>query len=155
MKNLVNELFVNSGRPKQGDNRSYYVKCLNKILSDGLIRVQIAENGKVWTNPKFVDKNGNLQKFNVELKGYGYTGRYYYDRYVDAECVLKSVAKFVSNPSISQLHTKSISIYGKEICECSKCNGRGIIPAFRHYCKGICFDCYGTKYVVKNYSISI
>ena len=155
MENLVNELFKNANRQKQGDNRSYYVKCLNNILKDGVIKIRLSEKGKVWTNQKFKDTNGNLRKFNVQLDAYGWTGRYYFDKYIDAECVIKAIAKFISNSEISELHIKSMNINGNEICECSKCNGKGIITAFSHICNGICFDCYGAKYVVKKYQYDI
>jgi hypothetical protein len=32
------------------------------------------------------------------------------------------------------------------MCKCSKCKGKGIIPAFMHISKGICFDCMGLGY---------
>ena len=153
MANLVNEMFEKANRENQGDNRSYYVKCLNKILQDGIIKIAISDKGKIWTNPNYKDKGGNLIKFNVQINGYGYIGRYYYDRYVDAECVLKSVAKFISNPNIIDLHVKSMQVHGSECVECSKCNGKGHISAFSHVCQGICFDCYGSKYIVKKYTV--
>lgn len=143
----VNELFEQSGRPNQGDNRSYFVKALNKILEDGYITISIQDKGKVWTNPKHVAKDGSLIQFNIIIKGYGWTKRVY-DSNFSAKGLLTYVASFVQNPNISELHVKSISVNTLEVCECSRCNGKGFIPAFDYYCNGICFQCYGSKYEV-------
>lgn len=34
-------------------------------------------------------------------------------------------------------------------CKCSKCGGLGYIPFFGHIENGICFECYGNKYVTE------
>jgi hypothetical protein len=153
-KNLVNELFVNSGRPEQGDNRSYFVKALNKVLSDGFIKVQIQQKGRIWTNNNFVDANGNLRKFNIEIKGYGWTKRVYSDNF-DASDLLKYVGQFIQIPAVAEKHKTTITGTGFECVECSRCNGKGIIPAFNYYCQGICFDCYGSKYQVRRLTITV
>jgi hypothetical protein len=143
MRNLVNELFVNSGRPQQGDNRRYSVKALNKILSDGIISISVNEKGYSWTNKTFVDKSGNLRKFNIVIKGYGVTGRYY-DTNFDSTDLLKFVAQFIQSPLVKDKHLSSISGKIGEHIQCEKCNGLGTIEAFNYYCNGICFDCYGS-----------
>ena len=150
----VNELFEQSGRPSQGDNRSYFVKALNKVLEDGFITIKLQDKGRIWTNPKFVAKDGSLIKFNIEIKGYGWTKRVYENNF-SAKDLLKHVGAFVQNPSISEQHVKSISVNTFEVCECSRCNGKGIIPAFNYYCNGICFNCYGSKYEVKKKTVTV
>lgn len=150
----VNELFEQSGRPSQGDNRSYFVKALNKVLEDGFITIKLQDKGRIWTNPKFVAKDGSLIKFNIEIKGYGWTKRVYESNF-SAKDLLAHVGTFVQNPSISEQHVKSISVNTFEVCECSRCNGKGIIPAFNYYCNGICFNCYGSKYEVKKKTITV
>jgi hypothetical protein len=150
----VNELFEQSGRPSQGDNRSYFVKALNKVLEDGFITIKLQDKGRIWTNPKFVAKDGSLIKFNIEIKGYGWTKRVYENNF-SAKDLLEHVGSFVQNPSISEQHVKSISVNTFEICECSRCNGKGIIPAFNYYCNGICFNCYGSKYEVKKKTVTV
>jgi hypothetical protein len=30
-----------------------------------------------------------------------------------------------------------------EVCSCTRCNGTGLIPQFKHYNDGICFECLG------------
>ena len=52
--------------------------------------------------------------------------------------VLTKVARIISE------NRNGFDFMKNSDCECSKCNGRGIIPAFMHYCDGICFDCGGT-----------
>ncbi len=154
IKNLVNELFVNANRPEQGDNRSYYVKSLNKILNDGIITIAINERGMHWTNPCFVDANGEKKPFDVKISGYGWTRRIFL-REFNCEDLLKQVAQFIKNPAIAEKHTASMKVSGLHVVECYRCNGRGFIPGFRHVCQGICFECYGSKYVEKKYTLSV
>jgi hypothetical protein len=154
-QNLVNELFKSANRPEQGDNRSHIVKTLNKVLEDGIIKVEICEKGRVWTNKNYVDANGNKEKFNVELKAYGWVRRAYIQPYITADDVLKQVGKFLQNPNVSEKHTATMKVTGLEICECERCYGKGVIPAFHYYCQGICFECYGSKYVVRKYTLSV
>ena len=154
-KNLVNELFLNAGRPEQGDNRSYFVKALNKVLSDGFIKVEIQQKGKIWTTPNFVDAQGNKKKFNVEIKGYGWRRRIDIGDRFNASDLLKQVGAFIQQPEVAEKHKTTISAHGFECVECSRCNGKGIIPAFHYYCQGICFDCYGSKYQVRRLTINV
>jgi hypothetical protein len=152
--NTTNKLFTESLRPEQGDNRSYFVKALNQIIADGFISIEIAPKGKVWTNPNFKDSKGNLRDFNIQVKGYGWTGRYY-DRDFNAKDLLGYVAKFIKNPSIIDLHVKSISLNISEVCECDRCMGQGFIKAFNYYCDGICFKCYGSKYMIQKRVLTV
>ena len=152
--NATNKLFTESGRPEQGDNRSYFVKALNQIIEDGLIKVNIQEKGKMWTNPRHKDSKGNLIKFNIEIKGYGCTLRYY-DNTITAKSLLTLVAKFIQYPKVSESHVKSISVDTMETCECDRCNGQGFIKQFDYYCNGICFKCYGSKYMVVKTTLSV
>jgi hypothetical protein len=154
-KNLVNELFTNANREEQGDNRSYFVKALNKIIADGFITISIQEKGRIWTNPKHKDSKGNLKKFDVEIKGYGFTLRAYLGSDFDAKDVLQEVGTFIQNPSVSEKHIKSFAISSLEECECERCNGKGFIPQFNYYCGGICFECYGSKYSVKKVTLAV
>jgi hypothetical protein len=152
--NKVNQLFLESGRPEQGDNRNYFVKALDKVLADGFISVKIQQAGKIWTNPKHKDSNGNLIKFNIEISGYGWRRRVYLSSF-SAKDLLKEVGSFIQIPSVSDAHSKSISVSGLEVCQCERCNGKGIIPQFDYYCGGICFECYGSKYSVKKITITV
>jgi len=154
-KNLVNELFTNANREEQGDNRSYFVKALNKILADGFITISIQEKGRIWTTPKHKDSNGNLKKFDVEIKGYGFVLRAYLGSDFDAKDVLQEVGTFIQYPSVSEKHIKSFAISSLEECECKRCNGKGFIPQFNYYCGGICFECYGSKYSVKKVTLAV
>ena len=153
-QNLVNELFVNSGRPEQGDNRSYFVKALNKVLSDGFIKVEIAPRGKKWTNKNYADAQGNLKPFTIVIKGYGWITRCYMSEF-DASYLLKQVGKHIQIPEVAEKHKTTITGHGFECVECSRCHGQGIIPAFHYYCQGICFDCYGSKYQVRRLTITV
>ena len=152
--NNVNKIFTESGRPNQGDNRSYYVKTLNKVLTDGHISISLSNNGKVWTSPRFLDKDGNVKEFNLEVRGYGFRRRVYCSN-LDAERVLIEVSKFIKDPRVSESHVNSMKVSGKMCIDCKKCRGKGRILAFMHVCDGLCFDCYGTKYETVNYTVSV
>lgn len=153
--NTVNQLFQNSGRPAEGDNRNYFVKALNKVLQDGFITIQVQEKGMIWTHPKHVNEDGTLKKFNVMIEGYGYIRRVYLRRDFTAKDLLQQVGEFIQDPKIAEKHIKSISVDFNEICECQRCNGQGIIPQFHYYCSGICFECYGSRYSFKRKSIAV
>ena len=153
-KNATTKLFVESGRTEQGDNRSYFVKALNQIIADGFITINIQQIGKVWKNPNHKDDNGNPKKFNIEIKGYGCTGRYY-DSNFNAKDLLSYVAQFIQYPKVSDNHVKSIKLDTLHTCECDRCMGQGFIKSFDYYCNGICFQCYGSKYMVKKKTLSI
>ncbi len=152
--NATNKLFYESGRATQGDNRNYFVKALNQIIEDGFIKISIVQKGKVWTNPNFKDEKGNLRKFHIEIKGYGVVGRYN-DANFDAKGLLTYVAKFIQFPKVAEAHTKSILLNSLEACECDRCYGKGIIKAFNFYCQGICFKCYGSKYMITKKVLSV
>lgn len=154
-ENLVNKLFTAAGRPEQGDNRSFIVKTLNKVLADNIIDVTISEMGRVWTNKKHVDSNGNMKEFNIQIKAYGWTRRVYVSHGISANDVLKNIGLFLQNPNVADKHTTSIRVSGLEVCECTRCHGKGIIPAFHYYCQGICFECYGSKYSLRKYTVAV
>lgn len=148
--NAVNKMFIESGRPDQGDLRNYFVKALNQIIEDGFIKISIQEKGRIWTHPRHVDNNGNLRKYNIAIEGYGYIIRRY-DSNFDAKDLLRYVAEFIKFDRVSEAHVKTIALSTFETCECDRCNGIGFIDAFKYYCGGICFKCYGSKYmIVKN-----
>jgi hypothetical protein len=154
-KNLVNELFTNAKREEQGDNRSYFVKALNKIIADGLITIKIAPKGMAWEHKNIFDKNGNNKQYNVKINGYGFTQKSHLGEYFDAQDVLKVVGDFIQIPEVSEKHVTSIRVSGLQTCECPRCNGKGFIPQFNYYCGGICFECYGSKYSVKKVTLSL
>jgi hypothetical protein len=150
----VNELFQQSGRPNQGDNRNYFVKALNKVIEDGFITIKIQQKGKIWTNPKHVAIDGSLKKFNIEISGYGWINRSYRNIF-SAEELLIIVGDFIQTPEVSEAHIKSLSVNAYEVCKCERCYGKGIIPAFHYYCNGICFQCYGSKYQIVKKKLTV
>ena len=154
MKNLVNEMFLSANRPEQGDNRSYFVKALNKVLHDGFIKISINQKDNYWTNKNFCDSQGNLKKFNIKIEGYGMRRRVYVPE-MTAMDVLKQVGNFLLHPKVAENHKSFITLSGLEVCECTRCHGKGIIEAFNYYCQGICFECYGSKYSVRKFTVII
>lgn len=156
---LVNSLFTASGRPEQGDNRSKYVKALESMLSEGYIKIEIQELGKVWTTPKHVDAGGKLVPFTVEMRGYGYVRRLYVKSF-DAKDLLLKAAKFLASDNLKDKHTEARKAASSSISfdvaePCSRCSGAGFIRAFNYYCDGLCFSCCGAGYKIKKRSIKL
>ncbi len=147
-------MFLAANRAEQGDNRSYFVKTLNKVLHDGFISIKINEKDFYWTNKNFIDKDGNLKKFNVKIEGYGMIRRVFIPE-MNANDVLKEVGAFLQNTKVAEQHQSFVTLNGWETCECGRCHGKGIIEAFSYYCNGICFECYGSKYSIRRFSVTI
>lgn len=152
--NLTNKLFTDAGRPEQGDNRSYFVKALNHILSDGFIQVKISDKGKSWTNKNYLSADGKEKDFNIQIIGYGYKMRAYASN-MDVRAVVTNVAKFIKGEKIKDLHVKSITGFYMDSCECDRCHGNGFIKAFSHVCEGVCFQCYGSGTMVVKRTLSV
>lgn len=152
--NLVNELFKTAGYDAEYDNRSYFVKTLNKILSDGLITIKLNEKGFVWTNKNYIDKNNNLVKFNIEIKGFGMIRRPFCKDITPKE-LLKQVSIFIKGEKVQQQYKSKYSVNITETCICPRCNGQGYIKAFSHVCDGICFECYATGYSTRQFELSV
>jgi hypothetical protein len=152
--NATNKLFTESLRPEQGDNRNYFVKALNQIIEDGFITIAIQTKGRIWTNPRHKDNNGNLKKFNIEIKGYNFTSRIY-DNNFSAKDLLTYIADFIQADELKGLHKSKLDVMSLETCECDRCNGMGFIKAFDFNCNGLCFQCYGSKYMVKKRVLSV
>jgi hypothetical protein len=64
-----------------------------------------------------------------------------------SSCVINCIIDFKAILEREGLFQKAIAIAKeKEMPICTKCKGKGIIPAFMHYCEGVCFDCMGLGY---------
>lgn len=115
------------------DNRSYFTKSLNKALSNSNVNFLLVKNGYVRTNSNGFDYN-----LRIFING---KGKCFMLKSVDPESLCDCFARVAKMPHVKE----SITIHqGAYIC--SKCNGKGIIPAFMHVCSGICFDCLGIGY---------
>jgi len=98
---------------------------INKAIESGL-DIRIVEIGKVvaesdgykW-NVRF-RMNGKGMKFNLKKMDI--------DTLVTAYCKFAKIARPV------------------DAHKCQKCNGTGLIEAFRHIANGVCFDCLGVGF---------
>jgi hypothetical protein len=45
------------------------------------------------------------------------------------------------------VYEESIGGNKKQVTRCSRCHGQGILPQYSYYMNGICFECWGAKYV--------
>jgi len=147
--NHVSEILKNKGF-EPTNNRNYFTKALNKVISDGFISFEIQDKGKIWLG----DSGTHEGKFNLIVRGYGRRSRIYL-REINSRNILQCVGNFVMNPNVAEKHIATITTGCNEIEPCAKCNGKGIIPLFSYYCGGLCFDCYGSKYMIVKRLITV
>ena len=134
------------------DNRSINWRNINKAIEFGisieLIKLGYTQTSKGGTKYRFALKykleNGKLycRYFLADhLKRYSnnsdIVADYAIEKIVSFRKELVELGHFENTIKIAQ---------EKGMCKCSKCKGTGIIPAFMHYCKGVCFDCMGLGY---------
>lgn len=149
------ELFKQKGY-QTSDNRSIEWKSINKALDYG-IELVLTGVGKERTN-----KNGYNWKICLQYIKDGQPYKTYYkaqnlDHFVCGNWQSSS-SDVVSGQVLScildfrqRLIEKGMFKVGDfetdpTMCKCSKCKGKGIIPAFMHVSKGVCFDCMGLGY---------
>ena len=151
------DLFMSKGY-RTSDNRSVEWRSINKALDYG-IDIILVGVGKERTN-----KRGYNWKVCLQ---YTTTENQLFQKYYKAQNLERVVCgKWESSSSDvvscqvldcildfrQRLIDKGMFKVGidfeKEpsMCKCSKCNGKGVIPAFMHVAKGVCFDCMGLGY---------
>lgn len=139
------EIFNEKGF-KTSDNRSLEWRNINKAISFG-IGVQPVEAGCYRKT-----KNGLGYRIRLSFgdRGVVYEApnlKHYNDSSIVSSCVINCIVDFRAILEREGLFQKAIAIAeekGTPIC--TKCKGKGIIPPFMHYCKGVCFDCMGLGY---------
>lgn len=144
--NKTSEILVEAGY-KKTDNRSYFTKALNKVINDGHITIQVMPKGKIM-------KYDDGIKANLIIKGYKRISRVYLYN-VNPNTILRSVGDFIKHPIVAERHLETISVSENCIEPCAKCKGKGYIPLFSYYCGGLCFDCYGSKYMIVKRTITV
>jgi hypothetical protein len=153
MENHIKTIFEKSGLTFDKDNRSFQTKAVNECIENGMVKVSIQENGKIWTNPKFAKKDGTLIKFNLEVRAFGLIRRAYING-IDINDVLENIGGILNDERVKvKIGEAIVGTYYFESCACSRCNGNGVIPQFSYYCAGICFSCYGAGRSIRKVSI--
>jgi hypothetical protein len=133
LENKLQAAYKAAGFDLQCDNRSYFTKSLNKALSNSAVYFLLIKKGYMGTNSN--NFNYNLRIF---ING---KGKCFMLKSFDPESICDCFAKVAQMPHVKE----SITIH-QDAYVCAKCNGKGVIPAFSHFCKGVCFDCLGIGY---------
>ena len=178
MKNHIIELAQANGYKNEGTNRERTIKNLNLLLDAGVLEINLSHADRYNDFSKsygfwFNSKDGKRRCSNYTFKLYG---KSFYGHFVAKRT--KSVTwgeEVINNVDNSRLYLESMMIhiartlsslkgngdfmkesvfakYGE--CSCTKCFGRGFIPAFMHYAGGICFECGGVgiqREILKRY----
>ena len=98
-----------------------------------------------------ININGKSVRFNLQIKIHGFVRRVFYNPYVSPDIILKEIASMLSDNKISGKHKAFLEMDGKQLCECAKCNGKGLLPQYNHIAGGICYNCYGSGYTFQSY----
>ena len=115
------------------DNRSYFTKSINKALSNSNVYFSLIKKGYVATN-----SNGFKYNLMIHIDG---KGKCFKLKSFDPESICDCFTRVAQMPHVKE----SVNIH-QDAYICEKCNGKGVIPAFMHFCKGVCFDCLGIGY---------
>jgi hypothetical protein len=134
------------------DNRSMNWRNINKALSFGIIieQVELGYNrtSKGGTKYRFALKF-KLENGQLYCKYYiGDTLKMYHSNAdIIGEFIIERIINF-KNELEEKGHFKTAINIAKEkgMCKCEKCKGKGVIPHFMYYAKGVCFDCMGLGY---------
>ena len=147
MENYIKQILEKANRSCDSDNRSSITRSINKCIDNGYLKIAIQEQGRIWTNPKIKNEDGSLFKFNIEVKGFGRKYVNYFGGKISENEILRFVGVILNENKVY------IGEQFTQGCECSRCNGKGIIQAFNYYCEGICFECYGSGRSIEKVSI--
>lgn len=140
MKNYIKEIMENAERSYDYDNRNFQTKSINTCIHNGMVKISVANKGRLNTNSKILNKDGSLWGFNLRVDAFGFVRRVRIHDYIAPNDILMAIGDLLNKENIKE----RINATYFESCECSRCNGKGIIPQFHYYCGGICFDCYGS-----------
>lgn len=133
LENKLQDIYEAAGYDLKCDNRSYFTKSINKALCNENVSFLLIKKG-------FVATNSNGFKYNAKVLING-KGKSFKLTSFDPEYICDCFAKVAQMPHVKE----SINIH-QDAYVCEKCHGKGIIPAFMHVCKGVCFDCLGIGY---------
>ena len=129
LENKLQEIYDKAGRDITCDNRSYYTKSINKALANPNVEMVMVKKGYVRT------LNGFDWDLKITING---KGKVFNLKSFTPETLADCFAKVAKMPHVKE----SVHIH-QGSSPCTKCNGKGIIPAFMHVSQGVCFDCLG------------
>lgn len=134
LENKLQAIYKREGYDIYCDNRSYFTKSLNKAFCNDSVEFFLCKKGCYWKRKR------DDYKYNLKILIAG-NGKIFYLKNFDPETICDCFATVAKMEHVKE----SINIH-QDAYECSKCRGKGIIPAFMHVCKGVCFDCLGVGY---------
>jgi hypothetical protein len=149
MKNHIKAIMESAKRSYDYDNRNFQTKAINNCIENGMVKITVADKDRLSTNSKLLNKDGSLWGFNLRVDAFGFASRVRVRHSIEPNDILIAVGNLLNKENIKE----KINASYFESCDCSRCNGKGIIPQFHYYCSGICFDCYGSGKDVKKISI--
>ena len=139
------EIFTEKGY-ETSDNRSIEWRNINKAISFGIV-VEPVKAGCYRTNKNGFDYRIKLSFGNTVTYYSAPSLKHFSSSDVVSSCVISCIIDFKTNLEKKGIFQKVVNIAKEnEMPICSKCKGKGIIHAFMHYCKGVCFDCMGLGY---------
>lgn len=139
------EIFIEKGF-KTSDNRSLEWRNINKAMSFGIV-VEPVKAGCYRTNKNGFDYRIKLSFENTITCYSAPSLKHFNDSDVVSSCVVNCIIDFKNDLEKQGIFQKVVEIAKEnEMPICNKCKGKGIIPSFMHYCKGVCFDCMGLGY---------
>jgi hypothetical protein len=133
LENKMQAIYKAAGFDLECDNRSYFTKSLNKALSNSNVHFLLVKKGYIRTN-------SNNFNYNLRILING-KGKYFMLKSFDTESICDCFARVAQMPHVKE----SITIH-QDAYVCDKCKGKGLIHAFMHVSKGVCFDCLGIGY---------
>lgn len=139
------EIFIEKGFDTS-DNRSIEWRSINKAIYFG-IGIEPVTAGCYRTNKNGFDYRVKLSFENISTYYSAPDLKHFDSSDIISSCVVNCIVDFKNNLEKKGIFQKAVEMAkenGMPIC--NKCKGKGIIPAFMHYCKGVCFDCMGLGY---------
>lgn len=134
IENKLQKIYSEKGCDILTDNRSYFTKSINKALSNENVVLKLCDSGYYWT------KKTTGFKYNCKIFING-KGKIFMLKNFNPISICDAFALVTQMPHVKE----SIEAY-QDAYKCDKCGGKGIIYAFMHVCKGVCFDCLGIGY---------
>ena len=138
LENKLQKIYTEKGYNITTDNRSYFTKSINKVLSNENVVLKLCDSGYHWS------KKITGFKYNCKIL-INKKGKIFELKNFNPESICDAFALVTQMPHVKQ----SIEVY-QDAYKCDKCSGKGIIHAFMHVCKGVCFDCLGIGYKFKS-----
>jgi len=165
--NTLIQLLNEAGYKNTNTNRERAVRNMNLLLDSGVMSIEFIDADKYNAQEggkSFWFKSNGKQRctaYMVTLFGKTYYGNWipktstqfvwgmevkdHLDNYtISIDAIQMQVAQLIGiiRNGVDFFAPKVFAAKGD--CSCSKCNGKGVIPAFAYYANGICFDCGGS-----------